>query len=317
MDNAMKKKMLVDMIRIRTFELRAKEVFKSGVMPGFLHMYLGEEAVAVGVCAALTKDDYILSTHRGHGHCIAKGAETKYMMAELLGKATGYNKGKGGSMHIAVPALGILGANGIVGGGMPLAIGAAWSAQYQGTDRVAVSFFGDGASNNGTFHESINLAAAYKLPAIFVCENNKYGAQTPFAMISKTVNVADRAAGYNIPGVVVDGNDVAAVYEAAKTAVERARAGEGPTLIECKTYRWDPHCVGKADPRPEDEVETWVAAEPISRYADVLIQEGVVTKEEVDQMWAEATKELDEAIEFGMNSPDPAAETALEDVYTD
>ena len=220
-------------------------------------------------------------------------------------------------MHIAVPDLGIMGANGIVGGGIPLAAGAAFAAQYYDNKRVSISFFGDGASNEGTFHETLNLAAASKLPVIFVCENNKYGAHTPFAQISNTVNIADRAFGYNMPGVIVDGNDVMAVYEAAKTAVARARAGEGPTLIECKTYRWDPHCVGKGDQRPPEERATWVSAEPIQRFTDRLIKENAITQEEVKEMWAAAQQEIEEALEFAVNSPDPAAETALEDVYTD
>ena len=239
---------IVDMYRtmklIRDFEANASRLFAEGKIPGFVHLYIGEEAIATGVCAGLNDDDYITSTHRGHGHIIAKGGDIKYMMAELYGKATGYCKGKGGSMHIADANKGILGANGIVGAGHNIAVGAGLSAKYRGTDQVCVCFFGDGSTNQGTFHEAMNLASIWKLPVIFVCENNLYGISMHQSKHQAIQDVADRAVAYNVPGVIVDGNDVFAVYEAATEAVVRARAGQGPTLIECKTYRHQGHFEG-------------------------------------------------------------------------
>ncbi len=232
------------MYRMRRFEEEVFEFYKKGMMPGLAHLYLGEEGVATGVCAALNEDDYIGSTHRGHGHLVARGAQIDKMMAEILGKEGGYSKGKGGSMHIMAMDKGILGANGIVGGEIPIATGAAYSAKYRKTNQVAVSFFGDSASNEGTFHESINMAAAWNLPIIYVIENNLYGISVDIRDVTNTPNLADRALGYGIPGVVVDGMDVLAVHQAAKEAVDRARSGNGPTLIECKTYRWQGHHVG-------------------------------------------------------------------------
>ncbi|MDR1572013.1 MAG: thiamine pyrophosphate-dependent dehydrogenase E1 component subunit alpha, partial [Clostridiales Family XIII bacterium] len=232
------------MYRTRRFEEEVFEFYKKGLMPGLAHLYLGEEAVAAGVCAALEADDFIGSSHRGHGHLVARGADVNRMMAEILGKKDGYSKGKGGSMHIMALDKGILGANGIVGGEIPIATGAAYTAKYKGTKQVAVSFFGDAASNEGTFHESVNMAAAWDLPVIYVIENNLYGISVDIRDVTNTENLADRAIGYGIPGVVVDGMDVLAVYEAAADAVKRARAGRGPTIIECKTYRWQGHHVG-------------------------------------------------------------------------
>lgn len=317
MENSLKIKMLRDMIRIRVFESDLYDIFRTGVIPGFIHLCLGQEAVAVGCCAALNKDDYITSTHRGHGHCIAKGVDTSEMMAELYGKATGTNKGKGGSMHIASTELGILGANGIVGAGIPLATGAALSAKFFNNGRVAMAFFGDGASNQGTFHEAINIAAAHDLPAIYVCEFNGYGLSTDYERISRTRYVSERAGAYRIPGITVDGNDVVAVYEAAKEAVERARRGEGPTLLECRTYRWDAHNIGGLDKRPKEEIEAWKAKEPIKPYAERLIAEGVIDQAGVDQIWAEAREEMAKANQFGADSPYPDVETALQHVYTE
>jgi acetoin:2,6-dichlorophenolindophenol oxidoreductase subunit alpha len=318
MDSALKIKMYKDMLRIRKFEEKLCELFVKGELPGFLHLYLGEEAVAVGTCSVLNNDDYITSTHRGHGHVIAKGAEINRMMAELYGKSTGYNKGKGGSMHIAEPKLGILGANGIVGAGIPLATGAALSAKYQKNNRVAVCFFGDGASNQGTFHEAINIAAAYSLPCVYVCENNLYGANSKFSRISKTVDIASRAAGYGIPGVIVDGNDVEKVYNAISEAVERARKGEGPTLIECKTYRWMPHCEGVPDYfRPDEEKAEWKAKEPIKRYEAILIEEGILNEKKAKEIKTEVNNEIEQAVLFAKESPEPELHTALEDVYAD
>jgi acetoin:2,6-dichlorophenolindophenol oxidoreductase subunit alpha len=304
------------MLKIRYFEDRVKDLFAAGEMPGFVHLYLGQEAVAVGACAALRDDDYITSTHRGHGHIIAKGGDLKRMMAELYGKATGYNKGKGGSMHIADPSLGILGANGIVGAGLPIATGAALSARLRKSGQVALCFFGDGASNQGTFHESINIAAAFDLPAVYVCENNLYAVGTRQSNVRKVEDIADRGTGYAIPGLAVDGNDVIAVYEACQAAVDRARAGRGPTIVECKTYRWRTHFEGEPDTyRPPEEVQAWMAREPIAPYRQVLLEEGVLTEAEADQIVARVQTELEEAVEFARQSPLPQPESALEDLW--
>ena len=281
-----------------------------------MHLYLGQEAVAVGACAALNDDDFITSTHRGHGHIIAKGGDVKLMMAELYGKATGYNRGKGGSMHIADPRLGILGANGIVGAGLPIATGAGLSAKLRKSCQVAVCFFGDGASNQGTFHEAINIAAAFDLPVVYVCENNLYAVGTKQSNVRKVEDIADRAVGYAIPGLAVDGNDVIAVYEACKEAVDRARAGMGPTLVECKTYRWRTHFEGEPDTyRPPEEVEFWLKREPIAPYRQLLIDQGVLTGAEADAIESNVLEELSQAVEFARTSPLPEPESALEDLW--
>ncbi len=304
------------MLKIRYFEDRVKDLFAAGEMPGFVHLYLGQEAVAVGACATLRDDDYITSTHRGHGHIIAKGGDLKRMMAELYGKATGYNKGKGGSMHIADPKLGILGANGIVGAGLPIATGAALSAKLRKSGQVAICFFGDGASNQGTFHEAINIAAAFDLPAVYVCENNLYAVGTRQSKVRRVEDIADRATGYAIPGLAVDGNDVIAVYEACLAAVDRARAGQGPTIVECKTYRWRAHFEGEPDTyRPPEEVRTWMEREPIAPYRSSLIAQQVVTGAEADEIEARVRKELDEAVAFARQSPLPRPESALEGLW--
>jgi pyruvate dehydrogenase E1 component alpha subunit len=304
------------MLKIRHFENRVKELFAAGEIPGFVHLYLGQEAIAAGVCATLNQDDYITSTHRGHGHIIAKGADMKYMMAELYGKATGYNKGKGGSQHIAWPGLGILGANGIVSGGIPIATGAAMSAKLRKSGQVAVAFFGDGASNEGAFHESLNIAAAFNLPVVYVCENNLYGVGTRQSRVRKIEDIADRASGYGMPGLVVDGNNVLAVYEASLEAVKRARMGEGPTLIECKTYRWRTHFEGEPDTyRPPEEVEAWMRREPIAPYRRHLIEQGIISASEADALEQRVIAQVDEAVEFARTSPFPAPESALEDLW--
>jgi pyruvate dehydrogenase E1 component alpha subunit len=304
------------MLKIRHFEQRVRDLFAAGEMPGFVHLYLGEEAVAAGACAALDAADVITSTHRGHGHIIAKGGEMKRMMAELYGKATGYNKGKGGSMHIAAPSLCILGANGIVGAGLPIATGAGLSTRLLGTGRVAMCFFGDGASSEGTFHEAINIASALDLPVIYVCENNVYGVGTRQCDVRNVEDIADRAAAYGIPGVVVDGNNVLAVYEACSEAVGRARAGHGPTLIECKTYRWQCHFEGEPDTyRSDEEVAAWMQREPIAPYRASLIERGVLTEEEADAIEADVIAALDDAVEFARESPLPEPETALEGLW--
>jgi acetoin:2,6-dichlorophenolindophenol oxidoreductase subunit alpha len=309
-------KMYEVMLKIRYFENRVRDLFASGEMPGFVHLYLGQEAIAAGTCAALKEDDYITSTHRGHGHIIAKGGEMKYMMAELYGKATGYNKGKGGSMHIAWPKLGILGANGIVSGGIPIATGAGMSAKLRKTGQVVACFFGDGASNEGTFHESLNIASAFALPVVYVCENNLYAVGTRQSQVRKVEDIADRAVGYGMPGLVIDGNDVIAVYEAVHEAVDRARAGEGPTLIECKTYRWRAHFEGEVDNyRPPEEVEAWLKREPIAPYRKLLMEQGVLSEAQAQAIENSVLRELNEAVEFARLSPLPEPETALQGLW--
>jgi pyruvate dehydrogenase E1 component alpha subunit len=304
------------MLEIRFFEEKVFDLYAQNLVPGTIHLYLGEEAVAVGVCSLLKKDDYITSTHRGHGHCIAKGAELKRTMAEILGKKTGYCKGKGGSMHIADFKIGMLGATAVVGAGLPIAVGAGLSAKLRKTDQAVACFFGEGASNQGTFHESINMASTWKLPVIFVCENNLYAMGTRQSRVMAIENVADRAVAYRIPGVIVDGNDVLAVYEATEKAVERARKGEGPTLIECKTYRLKGHSrVDPAKYRPKEEVEEWLAKDPIKRFKEKLLQTNTLTESEIQQIEKEVSDEIEEAVKFAMGSPYPAPEEALEDVY--
>ncbi|MBE3579468.1 MAG: pyruvate dehydrogenase (acetyl-transferring) E1 component subunit alpha [Caldanaerobacter subterraneus] len=310
--------MYTRMVKIRKFEERVAELFAQGKVLGFVHLYIGEEAVAVGVCENLKEEDYITSTHRGHGHLIAKGGDLKYMMAELFGKETGYCKGKGGSMHIADATKGILGANGIVGGGFPIAAGAALSAKMRGTDQVSVCFFGDGASNQATFHEALNIASIWKLPVVFVCENNLYGISMRQDRHQAIKDIADRAVGYGIPGVTVDGNDVLAVYEVAKEAINRARNGAGPTLVECKTYRYKGHFEG--DPtvyRPKEEVEEWLAKDPILRLTRYILDNDITSEKELKDIEAKIIEEVEEAVKFAEESPYPKEEAAVEDVYTD
>ena len=308
--------MFSTMTKIRLFESELQKFFAAGKIPGFVHLYLGEEAVATGACAALKQTDMITSTHRGHGHCIAKGGDLKLMMAEIYGRSTGYCKGKGGSMHIADFNIGILGANGIVGGGGPLAVGAAFSCQYKDTKGVCACFFGDGASNQGTTQESLNMASAWKLPVIFINENNGYGISCPQSKSMAITDIADRAAGYDMPGVVIDGNDVLAVYEAVTMAVERARKGQGPSLIECKTYRWRGHFEGDACVyRSEKELEEWKAKDPIPRFAKKLVETGTATQAELDGISASVAAEIEAAVKFAEDSPFPKPEDLLEDVY--
>lgn len=304
------------MVEIRFFEEKVFELYAQNLVPGTIHLYAGEEAVAVGVCSNFRKDDYITSTHRGHGHCIAKGADLRRTMAEILGKKTGYCKGKGGSMHIADFSIGMLGATAVVGAGIPIAVGAGLSISLKGGDQVVACFFGDGASNQGTFHEGINMASIWKLPVLFVCENNLYAMGTRQSMAMAIENVADRAAAYGIPGVVVDGNDVLAVYEVTCKAVERARRGDGPTLIECKTYRQKGH--SRVDParyRPKEEVEAWLLKDPIKRFREKLLEENVLSEVEIRQIENDVLGEIEEAVKFAMESPLPDPEEALEDVY--
>ena len=294
------------MVRIRKFEEKLYELFLTRIMPGTMHQYNGQEAVAAGVCAHLDESDYITSTHRGHGHCVAKGADLNAVMAEMFAKTTGCCKGCGGSMHIADFGVGMLGANGIVGGGIPIAVGAAWTCKYKKNGRVVVAFFGDGAANEGSFHEAINLAATWKLPAVFVCENNLYGFSTHYMRTMAIEDIADRGAGYGIPGVAVDGMDVLAVYEAAGEAVQRARAGGGPTLIECKTYRFRGHSrMEKPNYRTEEELERWQKRDPVMRFPEYLRTELGVADDEIAAIDREAEAEMEATVRFAEQSPDP------------
>lgn len=315
--------MLERMLRIRHFDDKIAELTTKGRRLGMTHLYCGEEAVAVGVCANLRDDDYITSTHRGHGHCIAKGTDVKYMMAELFAKKTGTNKGKGGSMHISERRLGNLGANGIVGAGIPIATGAALASKLRGTDQVAVSFFGDGASNQGTFHESLNMAAIWKLPALYVCENNQFGMSTPVTTSTSVKDVSIRAQGYGIPGITVDGMNVLSVYDAAHGAVERARKGLGPTLIECKTYRFYGHSGAwviepfETSPyRTKEEIEEWRKRDPILQLKSRLLAEGTLTEAAFGELDSNVRKEIEEAVLFAEQSPSPSPEDALTDILS-
>ena len=309
------------MLRIRKFETKVEELHIRGILPGLKHLYIGEEAVAVGVTSCLREDDYIGSTHRGHGHLIAKGGDVRLMMAELYGKKTGYCKGKGGSMHIADIDLGILGANGIVAANIPIVGGAALSAKLRGTDQVAVSFFGDGGANEGIFHEGVNLASVWKLPAIFVCENNQYAISTPQSKATAISNIADRAVSYGMPGFTVDGMDVLAVYEVASRAVERARKGEGPALIECRTCRFKGHYVGEGSRglsyRSQEEIEKCREKCPIERLKNYLIKEGICVESELEDIDRRVDEEIEDAVKFAEESPYPLPEDALKDLFVE
>lgn len=297
---------------IRQFERRAVKLFMEGQVQGTVHSYVGQEAVATGVCRALDASDWITSTHRGHGHCLAKGADPGRMMAELMARETGYCRGRGGSMHIADVELGILGANGIVGAGIPIAAGAAWSAQLRGTRQVAVAFFGDGALNSGAFHEGVNLASIWSLPVVFVCENNQYALSSPVSRMVHLERLSERARAYGIPGVEVDGNDVGEVYRAAALAVDRARRGEGPSLLVASTYRWEGHNVG--DPgryRSREEIDAWKARDPLERCAERL----GAGPEELARIRAEVERVIAAAVEFALASPVADAKGVLEDVH--
>ncbi len=307
------------MLAIRRFEERVVVDYHSGAIPGIVHSYIGQEAVATGVCTNLQLDDRIISNHRGHGHCIAKGADLNRMMAEIYGRKTGYCKGKGGSMHIADFNIGMLGANGIVAGGLPIAAGAALAAQLEGGDRVVVLFFGDGATNEGEFHEVLNLASIWKLPLIFACENNLYGVNTPVQYATGLEHVSERATGgYGIPGVVVDGNDVVAVYEATKKAVAGVRAGGGPVFLEFMTYRWRGHfeAPGMPDLRPVEELEAWKEKCPIAGLERILLEDGIVSRQILEEINTQVMQQIENAVSYALASPLPAPEDALEDVYS-
>ena len=317
--------MLRLMYRIRFFEEKVRTLYSyesfrqkgdwaadeydmqtKGVIAGAAHLAIGQEATEVGICAALEEDDYVTSTHRGHGHAIAKGADVRLMMAELMGRKTGYSRGCGGSMHIFSSELGLLGGNGIIGAQIPLANGGAFSAKYRGTKQVSVAFFSEGASNQGTFHESLNMAALWKLPSIFVCENNLYAASTPAQIALSIPDIGKKASAYGMPGEIVDGQDILAVYDVASKGVERARAGDGPTLIECKTYRFVGHAGGgKSAHNNPEELEVWKERDPILMFEKVLVDDGTMSAADQDAMKAEERAQADEAEAFGKASPFP------------
>ena len=304
------------MVKIRNFEIMAEKLFLEGELPGFIHLYIGEESIATGIIANLRKDDFITSTHRGHGHMSAKGADINRMAAELYGRTTGYCKGKGGSMHIANFSIGVLGANGVVGGGLPIAVGAGLGVKMKKTDQVVVAFFGDGASNTGAFHESLNFASVYKLPIIFVVENNQFASTVRTKDTTSVENISDRAVGYGIPGITINGNDVITVYETAKKMIKRARERGGPSLLEVKTYRIKGHFVG--DPelyRDKKEVEEFWLNEPIKRFEKKLVELKMLNEIEKKKIWENSEKEIKEAVKFAKESPIPSGEDALTDLF--
>ena len=314
--------MMRRMMLIREFEENVKKLTRGGELVGMAHCYIGEEAVAVGACAALRDDDYITGNHRSHGHPISKGGDVRRAMAELLGKATGYCKGKGGSMHLADFDIGILGESGIVASALPVAVGAALGSKMQGNDRVVVAFFGDGASNQGACHEAMNLAAIWSLPVIFLCENNQYAVTTSFRDSVAVENISDRAAAYDMPGVLVDGQDVLAMYEATVQAVERGRAGLGPTLIEARTYRFEDHSEGLAriirEPyRSDEEVDRWRLRDPILLHSRWLVEQRIASEDEIEEVRQDVADTIAEALQFARESPYPEVEDLMTDMYAD
>ena len=322
LEKPMLMEMLRRMLRIRRFEEAVINMVDRGEIVGAAHSYIGEEAVAVGACMALRDDDWMTGNHRSHGHPIAKGGDVKKAMAELLGKSTGFCKGKGGSMHLADFSIGILGESGILGSAIPTAVGAALGSKLQGNDRVAVPFFGDGASNEGAFHESLNLAAVWKLPVVFLCENNQYAVTSSFKQMVASDNISDRSAAYNIPGVLVDGQDVIAMYEAVSEAVARARAGQGPSLIEGRTYRYFEHSLGlgrivRDSYREDEELEEWKKRDPIDIHKELLLAQSIATQEEIDQIENEVKQQIEDAITFARESPYPEPAALFEDMYAD
>jgi pyruvate dehydrogenase E1 component alpha subunit len=306
-----------DMLTIRRFEEKVYETYRNGQIRGIAHLYIGEEAVAVGACASLGRDDYVTSTHRGHGHCIAKGGDVRLMMAELMGKRTGYSKGKGGSMHIFDREAGILGANGIVGGGIGMAVGAALSIKKHKGNQVVIAFFGDGGANQGVLYEGMNLASVWSLPVIFLCENNHFGEFTPFRTVTGGDSIAARATGFGLPGMTADGNDVCVVADIVGEAVARAREGKGPSLVECVTYRHYGHHSG--DPgtryRSADELADWKTRDPIAMLGRRLVEERGVPPAELDSIDQEIQAQMEDAVEFGLSSPAPEPTEVMDDVY--
>ena len=313
-----KERMLKRMITIRRFEERVKELYHVGEIVGAIHLYIGEEAVAVGACEALRDDDFVTSTHRSHGHTIAKIHDLRRTMAEMMGREGGLSRGRGGSMHMFDIKKGFLGGNGIVGGGIGIALGAALSATYRGTDQVTVCFFSEGGANQGVLHECLNMAALWRLPVIYLCENNRYAATTPVEKSACTINIAPRAEGYGLPWSIADGNDVEDVYAKVSEAVERARGGGGATFVECKTYRIEPHCGIIPDARDKKEIDAWrsVGKDPIKRYEARLLEEKALTRQEIDVVHAEVESDLDEAIAFARKSPWPSVEAVADGLYS-
>jgi pyruvate dehydrogenase E1 component alpha subunit len=318
-DVALELRLYQGMLELREFELKVQELYRDGKLPGFVHLYVGEEAVATGVCAHLKPEDLVYSTHRGHGHALAKGVPARAVMAELFGRSTGCSGGRGGSMHMYAPEYGFMGTNGIVGGGIPLATGSALSAQLRKTGQVVIAFFGDGAVNSGSFHESVNMGGLWNLPVVYVCENNLYATETAFHRATKNTSIASRAAAYAIEGVEVDGNDVMAVYEAAGAAIAKARSNGGPTLIECKTYRIVGHHEGDpgTDYRTKEEVESWKRRCPIKTFRDRAVASGLIPAQQFDAIGRSVEQWLEDAVEFGRTSPDPDPHTVLDHILCD
>jgi 2-oxoisovalerate dehydrogenase E1 component len=318
LDRATLLRLYREMLNIRRTEEQLARSYQQGMIPGACHTYIGEEAVAVGVCAHLNHQDAVFSTHRGHGHALAKGVPPREVIAELFGRVTGCSRGRGGSMHLFSPEVGMMGTSGIVGPCILQATGAGYTFKLLNKPNVGVAFFGDGATNNGAFHEGLNMAAIWKLPTLFICENNMYATEVPFAYSSANPDVGDRAAMYKMPGYIVDGNDVLAVYEAAKEAAERARAGGGPSLIECKTYRTRAHAEGMRDAgyRTQDEIESWKQRDPITLFRERLLVSGKADAAELDAIDAELKSIVEEALEFAKNSPYPEPSTATAHVYS-
>ena len=305
----MKRLLTIDMYKrmvlIRRFEEKVQYLFSTRAMPGSIHQYIGQEAVAVGACIQLMKDDYITSTHRGHGHCIAKGMDINAIMAEIYAKKTGCCRGMGGSMHISDLSMGIIGANGIVGGGIPIATGAAWSCKYKKEKKIVMCFFGEGAVNQGSFHESLNLAAIWKLPVIYVCENNIYGYTTHYKRTTLLDDIAQKGLAYGIPGIVADGMDVLDVYRKTGEMIKRARDGDGASIIECKTYRYRGHSINdKSTYRKKEEVEKWKKNDPLNNFKSYLVKQYDVTSFEIEEIQKEVDKQINDAIQFAENSPE-------------
>jgi 2-oxoisovalerate dehydrogenase E1 component len=309
--------LLREMLRIRRVEEALARSYAQGLIPGACHTYVGQEAIAVGVCAHLRPDDVVFSTHRGHGHALAKGAPAREVMAELFGKATGVSKGRGGSMHLFVPEVGLMGTTGIVGPNILQATGAGYSFQLMKTDQVSVAFFGDGAMNNGAFHEGVNMAAIWGLPVVYVCENNQFATEVPFDYATRNTDVAERVRSYGIPGIAVDGNDVLAVTEAAHAAIERARSGGGPSLVEGKTYRTRPHAEGMRDGgyRTMEEIESWKSRDPITLLETRLLDREIATQAQIDAVRQEIEDVVAEGLEFAKSSPYPEPDTAALHIY--
>jgi 2-oxoisovalerate dehydrogenase E1 component len=309
--------LLREMLRIRRVEEALARSYAQGLIPGACHTYVGQEAIAVGVCAHLRPDDVVFSTHRGHGHALAKGAPAREVMAELFGKATGVSKGRGGSMHLFVPEVGLMGTTGIVGPNILQATGAGYSFQLMKTDQVSVAFFGDGAMNNGAFHEGVNMAAIWGLPVVYVCENNQFATEVPFDYATRNTDVAERVRSYGIPGIAVDGNDVLAVTDAAHAAIERARSGGGPSLVEGKTYRTRPHAEGMRDGgyRTMEEIESWKSRDPITLLESRLLDREIATQAQIDAVRQEIEDVVAEGLDFAKSSPYPEPDTAALHIY--